>query len=80
LDEVAKKCGKWFSEFGIENWEKVCYRTEKNEKEYIEKEGIRKNATERIIIRLSETVVTATPVIMIRLNSVKIVICLGWNC
>jgi hypothetical protein len=46
---VAKKCEK----FGIENWEKVCNCTEKNEK-YIEKEGIRENAIERIIIRLSE--------------------------
>jgi hypothetical protein len=31
LDQVAKKCGKWFREFGIENWKKVCDRTEKNE-------------------------------------------------
>ncbi|PNF22501.1 hypothetical protein B7P43_G14842 [Cryptotermes secundus] len=54
LDDVAKKCEKWFGEFGIENWEKVCDRTEKNEKEYIEKEGIRENAIERIIIRRSE--------------------------
>jgi transposase len=22
LDEMAKKCGKWFSKFGIENWKK----------------------------------------------------------
>jgi hypothetical protein len=56
LDEVAKKCGKWFSEFGIENWEKVCDSTEKNETEYriSKKEGIRKNTVERIIIRRSE--------------------------
>ncbi|XP_023720330.1 uncharacterized protein LOC111871440 [Cryptotermes secundus] len=54
LDDVAKKCEKWFSEFGIENWGKVCDRTEKNEKEYIEKDGIRENAIERIIIRRSE--------------------------
>jgi transposase len=33
LDEVAKKCGKWFSEFGTENRKKkVCDRTEKNER------------------------------------------------
>ena len=54
MDDVAKKCEKWFSEFGIENWGKVCDRTEKNEKEYIEKEGIRENAIERIIIQSSE--------------------------
>jgi hypothetical protein len=52
LNEVAKKWGKWFSEFVIENWKKVC--TEKNKKEYIEKEGIRDNTTESNIIRRSE--------------------------
>jgi hypothetical protein len=45
LHEVAKECGKWFSEFVIENWKKVCDHTEKNEKEYIEKEGIRETTT-----------------------------------
>jgi hypothetical protein len=54
LDDVAKKCEKWFSEFGIENWQKVCDRTEQNEMEYIEKEGLRENARESIIIRRSE--------------------------
>jgi hypothetical protein len=48
------KFGEWFGEFIIENWKEVCDRTEKNEKEYIEKEGIRENTTKRIIIPRSE--------------------------
>jgi hypothetical protein len=39
---------------GSVNWKKVWDRTEKNEKEYKEKERIRGNTTERIIIRRSE--------------------------
>jgi hypothetical protein len=54
LDEVARKRGRWFSESGVGNWKKVCDRIEKNEKEYIEKEGIGENTTEIIIIRRAE--------------------------
>ena len=79
FDDVAKKCEKWFSEFGIENWGKVCDRTEKNEKECIEKEAIRENTIEKLSSDVLKTAVTATPV-MIQLNSVKTVTCLEWNC
>jgi transposase len=37
LNEVTKKCGKWLSEFGIEDWKKVWDCIKKNEKAYIEK-------------------------------------------
>jgi hypothetical protein len=42
---VVKKCERWLSEFGIENWKKVCDSTETRELE---------RTTERIMIRRSE--------------------------
>ena len=52
LDAVQKDCERWFHECGIEKWRKVCAHVERIEREYIEKEGIREDAVERIIIQL----------------------------
>jgi transposase len=38
LDEVSKKCGRWFMEFGTENWKKSLRPHRKA--------GIRENTTE----------------------------------
>ena len=49
LDAVQKV----IRECGIEKWRNVCENIERIEKEYVEKEGIREDAVERIIIQLT---------------------------
>ena len=53
LNAVQKNWERWFRECGIEKWRKVCEHVERIEREYIEKEGIREDAAERIIIQLT---------------------------